>query len=348
MLQLNCASKMYLMFTLKALSPDNDGEIRKLISLYKSIYNQTYPINQVYDLRFWKSHIGTKLISIAVYDGKEIVAHFAIKNDPQSIFLRRLCLCAEKPLTSTEVKDLRAQLKDFLSEFCMRNGIRTLYSFTYANHWINSAINLREIGGIDCMLCPRYLPETHTKAFINSPEKGERISVLITALIPKGFNPGVSINNIKFHTEVSSKIFSDLGFSLNKSSKISSSFKGFSSYANGKMGVAHYYVKPSELSSEEQVLSEILSANSSLVFIDIEDVGVQDFTQKLDDRGFRMCGVSPLHGNFNSIVYFRDPKPELPRLEAFNSSQFTDLYKHIKNYKAFEKREDMLNLQHAI
>ncbi|MCB0318823.1 MAG: hypothetical protein KDD56_08705 [Bdellovibrionales bacterium] len=328
------------MFTIKALSPDNDGEIRKLISLYKSVYKDSYPINQVYELDFWKTHIGTKLISVGVFLGKEIVAHFAIKNDLQSFNLKRLCLLAESSLSDTERSTLTTLLKDFLYKFCKKNQIKALYSFSYANHWIQSSIDLGHLGGTDCLLCPRYLPETHTKAFINSAEPGERISVLISALIPSERQvPSVYISQIGDHQRIAEKTFKSMSYKLlkeNKPEQDDASTSSFSSYINEKIGVSHYYIKPSKVADQNRVIKNILSDSNfgQLVFVDVQDEGTPEFCHFLEEHDFKICGFSPQHNQMDAIVFFKDLEKDFPSLSLFNSSDFEDIYKHITNYKA--------------
>ncbi|MEZ4754602.1 MAG: hypothetical protein R3A13_09915 [Bdellovibrionota bacterium] len=339
------------MFTLRALSADNDGELRKLITLYKSVYKRSYPITQVYSLSFWKSHIGSKLISIGIYHADELIGHFALKNDPQTKHLKRLCVSAQKQLTKEQQNSLKLIFCQFIKDYCKKNNVRALYSFTYENEYIETDICLRSIGGIDSMVCPRYLPESHAKTFINGSLGGKKTSVLITVFAPKNLLNNYSISEISPHDSILNNILSELNFtkisSANKQSKLN---PGLRSYINKLAQTHHYYLRPSALEEPAKLFNMLSKTGDDtvLAFLDIEDPLTGSFAENLDQLGFRMCGLSPLHSDQNSLVYFKDGIDELPSLEAFSSRSFDRLYSHMRNYKTGRPSLNQLEFKHAI
>jgi hypothetical protein len=74
---------------IRALNPDNAGDIESLIELYRRCYGEAYPFRRVYRPSFWAGQgasrgRGEKFVNLVAAAEKELAGHLGIKIDARS------------------------------------------------------------------------------------------------------------------------------------------------------------------------------------------------------------------------------------------------------------------------
>ena len=116
----------------KAASPDNDGDLRQLVELFRQTYGNRYHARQVYDINFWKRKIGHKIISLLGMREERVVAHLALRTnpkDPSSVYVLH-------PAIETGLGESGAQLtrqaRELISRIAERQGWNKIYQLDAA------------------------------------------------------------------------------------------------------------------------------------------------------------------------------------------------------------------------
>ncbi len=307
---------------IRALSPDNDHMIRKLIEMYQRCYNRFYPVESVYDIHYWKTHIGRRLISlIATNEDDQLLAHLALCPDArqpdnqETTHIQVLYIAYDPALAqSTLFSKISNAYKKQLHDLALRQQWDMFYCFSPIISNITENIDqvlLRDCDFIQTANMPAYFRveksegPTHTDLFYDC-----NLSIMIPSIESRD-------KEVLLHLPLSDEdaVFSCAkALGLNRSSSeedathyaLPSDTTSLMTHSFRTIDVSHSFLSPSLLHDTELVarkLSKNASERSQTLFVDIEDPQAENCIIKLKQHGFITSGYFPFaHGRDNLVL----------------------------------------------
>lgn len=304
--------------------------------LFKQAYGDCYPIGGVYDAQFWQSHIGSRFVSLLGSANGKPVWHAALHPDKSNSKNMQLAYMVGDINNETHLAEVIKYSWEVIQRQAAWNDWSLLYHFIGTQSATVQRLTQSIYGSIETALCPAYL------GCEGSHSTSERSSVFVAQNV---FKPDDIKNKIlyvpKHHLEVISYLYSPLN--------IPREFESSANRINGNGAkpkldglelryfsltqVCHATVVPSEISNHKSVIAELSShpAKALYLFVDMEDKKCPDFCSYLEEFGFKFCGVSPLLQGKDQILYWRQTKTDLRKLEL-HSERARFLASYIQNY----------------
>lgn len=306
---------------IKAIGPDNERVIRKIIDLFSACYKDSFPIAGVYDLQFWKSHIGLRFSSLVAFHDGEPIAHIALAPGPENRSHVQLSLpvCHRDYLEHRTFLEMK--LLEVLETQRQRQDWRMLYFFVLANLPRFSEFAAGTIKTRVTAICPSYFPAIRSD--YARADQRDRTDVIVTKRVFDAVKEDERLCFVpEYHQDICSRLYSALGLSrrfiesseveafspsapLSASATLSSDAPALQTSFFGRTGVCHAFIQPSLIRSVKDALAEIdaaLSANK-YVFVNTEDRACPAFCDALENHGYRFCGILPLMQGTDNLVY---------------------------------------------
>jgi len=309
---------------LKAANPDNEVEIKQLSNLFRRVYGKSFPIDSVYDPQFWRTHIGTRFISVIAVRKGRIIAHLGAYPDSDEPRHVQLCFPLCDPAYSHLIPMLGKGAWSILQKQAQRQRWKMIYYFVFGNvpdmqQMADSIFFTKEVA-----ICPDYLPASNLRPRGNKNVKGirrtsngSRTHISITQrIITAEENPPLKLFIPRHHRQMIECLYEPLGLKrtfmdrpkhLREAHALPAEARAVEKNYFSKTGVVHSFVHPSLLPGRPDDV-EGLSANGNsqvYAFVNMEDPACPAFCEKLEDKGYQFCGILPLLKGRDSVVYYK-------------------------------------------
>lgn len=338
-------------FEIRATTPDNEYEINRLIQLFARAYGSRFPLHAVYDMRFWKTGLGSRFTGVGVFEGREMVAHLAIAPDRFDRRLVHLALPACEPELLGSLGELAPGIWSLVERQARKQGWRTVSFPIFSDVKELQLLGVELFGMSEAAILPCYYPLTNLRpatvrqyrsaAAPGRPLSGLRVPLLL-ALRTIGaadmqaelYAPSVHLEMVRFLYE---PFGLQRGFASSSGARsaagLSADARAIERYYLHKSGVSHAFVQPSLLSGREiqQLDLRTRGQRTSYVYVSLHDPQCPFTCASLEENGFRFCGVLPAYKGRDNIVYFKAAEPVLDR-ELFSSARARALASYIEDY----------------
>ncbi len=309
----------------KAVSPDNQGNISKLIEVFKSNYDQNFYLQEVYDSNFWKRSIGKKFTSLVLEDKGEIVGHLGLKKDQHNKNYTELVLPAFKKNNLELVTDY---LIDYTIRVSKQQGKALIYCH-FPSHVHPKILSLLSL---------KY----KFKSYCLTPSSSGNF--LITLMLR--LNEDIQGQNIPLfipnkHSLLIEKLIINELNSINPNySKKSINF----SSCSGNDERAIEFFKPANMRQTKIFINgALLEENSERIqlptekfdnpcfYVSLRDKKGLEICKELESYGFRFAGIQPYLRNNHYAVYANFEN--YPHISLPVSNDLSYLLKYISSEK---------------
>lgn len=301
---------------LKAASPDNDAQVKRIVELFKRAYGEDFPIRQVYQPSFWKSRVGTRFTSFVAERNGEVIVHLAACRDRANPGHVQLCMPAVDPRDEKLSMDAARSLWELVERQAARQGWTMMYKFLLGNmshlHQLLSTV----FGFSEVAVYPGYCPP------LSCVKKGERAKrktapqitppVLIMQKSFRRPQETASVFVPAHHAHVCKALFDSLGLARTirdigplDVTYTSNGREAVQLQSLRHRGVCHAFVQPSLLTSFNEAFSALPDKRFGdfVFFVNMADPKAPDFCTVLERKKFSFCGVLPLINGQDSLVY---------------------------------------------
>ncbi len=309
------------------------------------MYGSTFPVRGVYDQAFWAAQLGKRFVSIVAEDGGDIVAHIAVHRDPRSPTETFVSLPVIDPAYRHSTTEIAHAASATIGSLARRQGWRSMIGFVYEDIRAMQAIPEAVLRSKEVALLPGYLPALPVKARGERlshkhllAERGSRRHALVTQRVfsPSSFAP-LRVYVPARHREICRILYAPLGLERRlemaeqKGSIAATTNPIERSYHRG-LGTHHVFVSPSGIPNHTALEPKGWDGSKSLfIHVDLSDPRCPEFSESLEDQGYRFCGIAPFFGGRDRIVYFKETEPYLDRA-PFSSARARMLSRYIETY----------------
>jgi|GEM_PF-4250034 len=323
-----------------SMSPDNDLLIRRVIEIFSKSQQSTVHSSKLYDLEFWRSHIGSRFIALNIFIKRELVGYVSLIPFPGSskvLFLDHFMIDPEYSEYSEEICN---GLLDHLTRIGKRRNWQALYALAGVQSPLAHRLLHEEMGFVEIGFCPQlYLregfysgAESHCSPLLYRPLRSEEGSQSRDIYIPE------------IHREIVAEVIQSTGISR--------------IFTDNVEPIDSHNSTPLCYDYVHQFSCLFLSSNSRDGLIDPESLqksldkcgaGYVAFSphvpaairsaEILEERGFSFCGYLPNMGDGDYLLYFRPkgiPKRLSEDAELWRSlfGRYMLQYKHQKVFSS--------------
>jgi hypothetical protein len=305
--------------TCKAASPDNDREVRDIIALFRDVHGDNYPFAGVYKAPYWRQHIGSRFVSIVLYQDDQLVGHLALQPEGSD----RRMIQVLFPLCVRNSEDKKDAINQILwqqaEKLAQLQQWRGFY-FSALTH-IPALIPYGEhiLKATPVALCPGYFAPAILSKKSNQNKKDATASLSTDILISQRlFNhsshKAQSVYISSERSELVEKLYRSLGLTRELRSEVSKEqLKSFPLTADRlaietrlypNAGVLHAYIEPSLLRSQQEMRSllDISRRANTFVFVKGCDPRALESEEWLSENGFEFAGVLPFIHDRESLL----------------------------------------------
>ena len=312
-------------FICKAASPDNDREVRDIIALFRAVHGDNYQFSGVYKQAYWRQHIGSRFISVVLYQDQQLVGHLAFQPEGRDKRMIQVLfpLCIRGSETQSEL--INQRLWQQVEKLAQLQQWRGFYfsALTHIPELVPYGENILKATPV--ALCPGYFAPTVTnKKGTNkkgTQARDESAKDLSTDILisQRLFNPAShkaqSIYISSERSELVGKLYRSLGLTRELRSEVSKeqlrSFPltadrvGLETRLYPNAGVLHAYIEPSLLRSQQELrpLIDISSRANTFVFVKGYDPRALESEEWLTENGFEFAGVLPFIHDRESLLF---------------------------------------------
>lgn len=301
-----------------ALCPDNAHYLRQLPELFMRAYGKDYVTPDVYELQFWKTHIGQRFISLGVAVDKELIAHLSIGHDFSNEGEVALSHFALDPEASDDHAAVGSLLANAVFSQTHRSGRGFLYSLVPTDDTklldvLSPLLNLTPVA-----FCPGYFPG-------NSGVK-RRDAWVALSLIECESNPAdifLPDNSVNVCGELLNRLGTTRSVhSQNRPHPSLTSVNGSSQKREGvglqqaffqRQGVRLSFLVPSLLADNALPLESEPAGSSPVaadfLLIDCRDPQAPRLCESLELNGYHFAGFFPRLKNSDYLVFSAQPIP---------------------------------------
>lgn len=331
---------------LKAVSPDNERDLRDICSLYSATYGDCFPVKSVYQLEFWRNHIGRRFTSIAAFQGDLMLAHLVLSPDPHDS--RHVQVCYPVCSLSVDFDQVRDSYRSLLAGLTRTRGwsLASLSIFT-------KVPGMEDFSGVLPAGCPTAILPCYPAAEDCSPvtdllfacDRGpaeasaRHVAIAISPLGPSSRRAG-TVYLPSSHARMAALILnqfalvcaaqdeSDCAQEIVKEAVNSEALREFYPFS----GVCHQFVRPSAVASVSGLLREISApiVRVPYLYVDARDPHCPAFCDALEQEGFAFCGMVPALRGTDHAVYCRCADAQALEPAVFELPQARLLCEYIK------------------
>ncbi len=339
--------------TIRAGSPDNEQEHRAIVKLLENTFGAKFPIDSAYDPQFWKTHIGSRFVSLlGISQEKQIVGHLAYAPDRESplhvqiLFPFCSCDCSDRSECLTQEFGQKAW--QTIHNQGLRQNWEAIYFFAINNSKSMQAF-AEDVMHASCIgILPFYLAGSGAED--KNGASGKKTAGTHVLIYEKVLSTANLSGRHYYPPELHQLMFESLADSLEicpgKPSKatssqsikhtISPSRSGISRNHFAHTGVAHVFLKPALLDQQE-ISAEKLKldkARVSYLFVDANDPAAAAVCSALENLGLRFSGFIPYLGKQHSFIYSYFPhNQESFSVRSISSKFARSLANYVESYK---------------
>jgi len=322
-------------FRFSCMGPDNDLRIRRVIELFSKTEQQSELNPQLLDLDYWKSHTGSRFISINLFDERDLIAHFSLipfPLTPNVMFLDHLVIDPEYSQHTTQICSATI---NHLEKMAARRKWHSLFAIpatqgTRAYNTYTEQLGFEDVG---------FCPQLYLREGLYSDETRLCSPLLYRNLLPECTQQSKESFLPSAHREIVSEILQTIG--LTRSLKDETA-----------VNVEYSALAPLCYDYVPQFSCLFLSSNTNGGVIDAKDLlqslekcgaGYVAFSphsraalasiEVLEKEDFSFCGYLPRMGDSDYLLYFRPngiPKKLSDNAELWRSlfGRYMLQYKH--------------------
>jgi hypothetical protein len=306
--------------TCRAASPDNDREIRDIIALFRAVHGDNYPFSGVYKSAYWKQHIGSRFVSIVLYQDEQLLGHIALQAEGADRRMIQVIFPLSAPDAVLSGDLINQRLWQQAEKLAQDQQWRGFY-FSALTH-IPELIPYGEqiLKATPIALCPGYFAPSVTAKKNSTNIKLSSTQLSTDILISQRlFNPAAhktqSIYISTERKELLEKLYQSLGLTREIRSKVSKEqLQSFPLAADRlaietrlypNAGVLHAYIEPSLLRSQQELRSLVDASHRANIFVFVKgyDPRALDSEEWLIENGFEFAGVLPFIHNRESLLF---------------------------------------------
>jgi hypothetical protein len=322
---------MTVEFEIKAINGDNEVQINQLVKLFERVYGDTFPIKSVYDAQFWKTHIGSRFVSLGAFREGQLIAHLAACPDNDNPRHIQMCFPICSPAHCHLVASLGSSAWKFFQRQAVRQDWEMIYYFVLGNVPDMQLLADRVFCSSEVAFCPEYFPATNLRPRgVRESQlfaSGERSHIAITQRVLRPQGKSKSLHVPDRHREMVQHLYHPLKLKrefLSSSQVVEFTFpadaEGFERNYFRETGVEHIFVQPGLASSNTpQSTFSRPGVDTCYMFVNMEDPTCPEFCDRIEAAGYRFCGVLPLVKNRDSIIFYRGKGLSIGKEEMFFS-----------------------------
>lgn len=315
---------------IRAASPDNELYLRQLVDLYHRCFGADFPLKQVYRVDYWKTRIGTQNISLLAFDQSDLVAHVALRPDPDN----RNHIQVLYPVVDPEAYDLLPQIhqaaKRVIDRLAERQQWRMMYHFSEAADRMALSFITGDLGLIPCAIIPDYL---RAHRWINSAnDRDSSPARAAVALSARVFVAGSADDSPVWieprHKAMVASLYKSMGLTRDLSERPLRSLTAVGRADDRAIhlvtprgcDVAHAFIEPGLFASPEdglRALDEIKDSRACL-FLNLHDPATAQFSEALTQAGYIFAGILPLTRERDRAIYVAKPDRQVADQHLIN------------------------------
>ena len=301
----------------RAIDADNRLQVNDLIDLFYRVHENSYPIRKVYDVKFWNTHLGNRFSGIGVFADSELVAHIALRPEPDCQQIVRL----DYPILAPRLGRIRElaleKLSDFIARQAERQSWKLGYYFMLEDRPNEHTILQRVLPAHTTAICPSYFAEANgLERSWEAPHEARPQKRIFMSISQHYYLDRVTQQRELFvpprHLKLATRVFRPL---MRYRQFLRPSHAALQGTAQSKAcctrrfqgnGVLEAFVRSVYAPDAEELLESMHSnpAASNFVFVNLEDPACPAYCERLEMRGFRFCGFLPELRGQDSIAYW--------------------------------------------
>ncbi len=301
-------------FSYRAASPDNAFDIQSIIELFSAVYDDGYPLPNVYDPLFWRQHIGTRFTSILVYQGRKLVGHLAAQPEGKDGKMIQVLFPLCHPDAARDMDAILNLAWSVFEQQARKQNWHGVYYFAFADvpEMVRFGEQILRVKSV--AVCPAYFPAWKSAA------RGRNSRVRTDIIIgQRFFNPDRekqrSIYISDEHSELVTRLYSAL--KLPREIRTAVRKDKLATYPLpadrtaietryfAKSGIMHAYVEPSLVVNESELASHFTSphSESTFAFVKAYDPRALEVAAWFEGNGFEFSGVLPFIHDRESLLF---------------------------------------------
>ncbi len=317
---------------IRALDPDNEVEIARVIDLFRGSYGEIFPNQKLFDLGFWKTHFTTSAIGLVAEIAREIVGYVALR--PEKEFERHVQLMfpvCDKSV-SARIPELARATWSTIHRLATRQDWEAIFLYGFTRSETLQQVTADVVGSHEVALLPDFFPA-------NTPTGVERLHSLLALRVFHSPSPRTLFVPER-HREIVQSLLQPLGLvrtieTTTRRAAPQPSRAGtepFALMAPTANGVCQIAVTPSLLKEVAPVIAMTGTDNAevSFVHVDILDPAAPAVIDELESAGLSFAGVAPLLHGRDSLILYRARGP-LNLTEAVYAPASKRLVKYLTN-----------------
>jgi hypothetical protein len=317
----------------RSVNPDHAAEIRHISHLYSRVYGDTFPVHDVVSDAFWRTHIGSRYMSLVAELNGEVIAHLSVHRDRIDPSIVEVAYPVYDPRFEDHLPEILARTWAVLERQRTRQGWRMLYYFSLAQRSESQLLGSALLNTYEVAICPGYLPHnssSNSGSLKSALGLTKRCDVIVNQ---RFFAPddceAQALYAPERHRKFIEFLYAPTGlkrsFSGAKESRVATPVLSADSPAVERQffrrtGVRQSFVRPSLLGSPKELLNRLSDERQegSYLYLDLTDPKTPSMAEAVEALGFRFGGVLPLFKGTDSVVYFfeRDYRPVLDELST--------------------------------
>ena len=298
-------------FLIKAISPDNSCQIKKIIDLFEESYGHDFNKGRLFNEDFWKRNVSRMFTSILAYKDGKLLAHIAFRKASGSSKDIELILPAFRAIDDQDFKELSHELFDFLSNIAKKQNWRLLYINSSLKFPFLQAFAFAGLGFQGFGILPNYFSNfeglcAHNVIlyqFFNLKENGACQNLVVP----------------DSHYQISKYLCKGLPLKIYPASKsgvltdnLLAEARAIETYRPNHSEKLHIYLQASLLVDPAREIDALIaSAPSPLFFVSMKDQASAKICSLLADQDFSFSGICPFIKNNHYLVYSRYSKDSL-------------------------------------
>jgi len=274
--------------------------------IYKT-YGYTYPNEDLYyPQKIIELNKSGKLISIVAYDKKrdDIVGHYALERDALGPVAEIGQAVVDPNYRGFGLMKL---MRKKVGQTAIDIGLEGIVSQPVTTHTFSQKVN-EGVGAIPVGFSYGVVPQKQSFKAIKS-ELSQRESCMLYFLPIKQRERTLFFP--KKHNEILHKIYQNLGFSYRVDDTKSNNENGIvNSFYSKNFEVGYIYVKKIGADNFKYIqeafynLQFRMKANVIFIYINIEDTGIEELTQKIEKEKFFFAGIMPSFLDAKDVIRY--------------------------------------------
>lgn len=296
---------------IRALDPDNEVEIARVIDLFRARYGEIFPNQKLFDLGFWKTHFTTSAIGLVAEIGREIVAYVALRPERDNPRHVQLMFPVCDATVTARIPELASAAWRTILRLATRQGWEALFLYGFTRSDTLQRVTSEIVGSHEVALLPDFFPA-------NSAAGAERLHSLLAVRYFGSPAPATWYVPERYR-DIVQTLAQPLGLvrTIESSTRrmppqpLRSGAEPYSLMAPTANGVCQIAVTPSLLRDVAPVIALTGADNAEVAFVhvDLTDPAAPAVIDELEAAGLAFAGIAPLLHGRDALILYRSRRP---------------------------------------